>query len=422
MEQVTRNTRRKVLVITGVFPPMAIAEGDHVARLSQGLAERGYDVDVLTSTQADGATVKGCRVHAEMDNWNWASEAKILRFSADLKPDLIFIWFIGMAFEFHPMISLLPTRLKSVLPDTQVVTQITAPVGVRPKSHPFLTRAGLKLALLKVGGSYVSYEYGTILRDSDRFIAMAKPHLERFAEQMPGLEGKSVIIPPPPLITISAPGEASRLKGREMLGVPPEAPLFAYFGRLYVGKGLEYLIRGFAKVREQVPDARLAIIGGAAPDYFKSGWSVEDLYAIARETGVEDAISWTGEFPFETDDGSLYLRAADYAVLPFSEGAALNNSSIAACAAHGLPVVTTLGERPEAEFIDGENTLLVEPKDADALAEGMLRVFRDKALDARLRAGSAELTDRYFSWKATLDSTVRVFEDALQTSAMKEMA
>ncbi len=108
--------------------------------------------------------------------------------------------------------------------------------------------------------------------------------------------------------------------------------------------------------------------------------------------------------------------------MPFSEGAAVNNRSIAACAAHGLPVVTTLGERLEAEFVDGENTLLVEPKDADALAEGMLRVFRDKALDARLRAGSAELTDRYFSWKATLYSTVRVFEDALQTSAMKEMA
>jgi hypothetical protein len=52
----------------------------------------------------------------------------------------------------------------------------------------------------------------------------------------------------------------------------------------------------------------------------------------------------------------------------------------------------------------------------------MLRVFRDKALDARLRAGSAELTDRYFSWKATLDSTVRVFEDALQIPAAREVA
>lgn len=409
----------KVLVITGVFPPMPIAEGDHIARLSQGLADRGYSVDVLTSTQADGKSVKGCRVHAEIDHWNWASQSKVLRFAEDLNPDLIFIWFIGMAFEFHPMISLIPTRLKAALPDTQIVTQITAPVGVRPKDHPFLTRLNLKLSARALGGGHISYEYGTILRDSDRVIAMAKPHLERFAEHLPGLEDKSVIIPPPPLIPMSVPGEASRLKGREMLGVPADAPLFAYFGRLYVGKGLEYLIRGFAKVRTEVPDARLAIIGGAAPDYFKSGWSVDDLHAIAREEGIEDAISWTGEFPFDTDAGSLYLRAADYAVLPFSEGAALNNSSIAACAAHDLPVITTLGDRPEPEFIDGENVLLVQPKDADALAEGMLRTLRDAALTERLRAGSVDLTKKYFSWDATLDSTMNVFGDALDTAAVR---
>lgn len=251
---------------------------------------------------------------------------------------------------------------------------------------------------------------------------MAKPHLERFAEHMPGLENKSVIIPPPPLIPMSVPGEASRLKGRAMLGVPADVPLFAYFGRLYVGKGLEYLIRGFARVRAQVHDARLAIIGGAAPDYFKSGWSVDDLHAIAREEGIENAISWTGEFPFDTDAGSLYLRAADYAVLPFSEGAALNNSSIAACAAHDLPVITTLGDRPEPEFVDGENVLLVTPKDSDALAEGMLRVLKDVELAERLRAGSAALTKQYFSWGATLDSTVKIFEDALATTAVREPA
>jgi len=414
--------KTRVLVITGVFPPMPIAEGDHIARLSEGLAARGYSVDVLTSTKANGKSVKGCRVHPEMDNWNWASQGKVLRFAQDLKPDLIFIWFIGMAFEFHPMISLLPTRLKVAMPETQIVTQITAPVGVRPKEHPFLTRANLKLSALTLGGGNISYEYGTILRDSDRVIAMAKPHLERFAEHMPGLEEKSVIIPPPPLIPMSVPGAASRQKGREMLGVQADAPLFAYFGRLYVGKGLEYLIRGFAKVRAQVPDARLAIIGGAAPDYFKSGWSVDDLHAIAREEGIEDAISWTGEFPFDTDAGSLYLRAADYAVLPFSEGAALNNSSIAACAAHDLPVITTLGDRPEPEFVDGENVLLVQPKDSEALADGMLRVLNDATLADRLRAGSDALTKRYFSWDATLDSTVKVFGDALESVAIREPA
>jgi glycosyltransferase involved in cell wall biosynthesis len=403
----------RILVITGVFPPMAIAESDHIARLSEGLAARGYDIHVLTGRDVDAGAVKGCRVHAEMTDWSWRSQAKLERFAREMKPDLVFIWFIGSAFGMHPMISLLPARLKATMPDVKIVTQITAPVGVRPKNHPFLTRAFRKLSALAIGGGNISYEYGVLLRDSDRVVAMAESHLQRYSLQMPGLESKSAIIPPPPLILMSEPGEASRAKGREMLGVPADVPLFAYFGRIYEGKGLEYLIRAFRTVRDQLPSARLAIIGGATPDWFKSGWRPEELTDLAKQAGVHDAISWTGEFPFDTDAGSLYLRAADYAVLPFDEGAALNNSSIAACMAHGLPVITTRGERPELAFNDAGNVLLCTPKDTEALAGAMLRLHRDAALSAQLRLGSDDLTVRLFSWQATLDRTVAVFDDVL---------
>ncbi len=412
----------RVLVITGVFPPMAIAESDHIARLSEGLAARGYDIHVLTGRNLDASAAKGCRVHAEMTDWSWRSQAKLERFARQIKPDIVFIWFIGSAFGMHPMISLLPARLKASMPDVKIVTQITAPVGVRPKNHPFLTRALLKLSTRAIGGGNISYEYGVLLRDSDRVVALAEAHLQRFGLHMPGLKSKSAIIPPPPLILMSEPGEASRAKGREMLGVPADVPLFAYFGRLYEGKGLEYLIRAFRTVRDELPTARLAIIGGPTPDWFKSGWRPEELIHLAKETGVDDAISWTGEFPFETDKGSLYLRAADYAVLPFDEGAALNNSSIAACMAHGLPVITTRGERPELAFHDAGNVLLCKPKDVEALAGAMLRLHRDEALAAQVRRGSADLTALHFSWQATLARTVAVFDDVLGTAQARASA
>ena len=99
----------------------------------------------------------------------------------------------------------------------------------------------------------------------------------------------------------------------------------------------------------------------------------------------------------------------------------MNNSSIAACAAHGLPVITTHNERPEPEFVDGENVLLCNAKDAGALAEGMLKVLNDPPLADRLRKGSADLTGRYFSWDATLNSTQKVFDEALK-EAVREPA
>jgi glycosyltransferase involved in cell wall biosynthesis len=107
------------------------------------------------------------------------------------------------------------------------------------------------------------------------------------------------------------------------------------------------------------------------------------------------------------------LRASDVAVLPFAEGAALNNSSIAACAAHSLPTVTTCGKQPEPAFVDGKNTLLVPVGNADALAAAMIRLGSDAALRTQLRTGIQALQAEHFSWETSVNRTVAVFEDAL---------
>ena len=52
----------------------------------------------------------------------------------------------------------------------------------------------------------------------------------------------------------------------------------------------------------------------------------------------------------------------------------------------------------------------------------MLRTLKDASLAARLRAGSVDLTKKYFSWDATLDSTMKVFGDALETAAVRAPA
>jgi glycosyltransferase involved in cell wall biosynthesis len=405
--------RPKVLVITGVFPPTPIAEADHIARLSGELAARGYSIDVLTSRNAAIADAPGCRVHRVMPSWRWADRARLVRFAREINPDIIFIWFIGHAYEFHPMITFAPTYLKAALPQVKVVTQITAPVGSRPKRYPLATRFLQKVTVFASGTNQIDYAYGTLMRDSDRFVAMASTHLERFADALPDLAAKSAVIPPPPLVPMSPPGEASRLRGRELLGVEKSAPVFTYFGRLYRGKGLETLIDAFAIVRKTMPDARLAIVGGPIAVQLEGAWKIEDLHARAERLGVDESIFWTGEFPFDSDIGSLYLRASDFAVLPFDEGAALNNSSIAACAAHDLPVITTLGKQIEPDFIDSENTLLVPASDAQALANAMTRLASDPALQARLRIGIQALGRTHFSWDASVNRTVAVFDDVL---------
>lgn len=403
---------RKILVITGVFPPMAIAEADHIARLAAELGGAGYSVDVLTSAVADIPETPNCTVHPVMTGWKWRDRANLRRFALQVRPDLILIWFVGPAFQFHPMITFAASALKAALPGVRIITQVTAPLGARPKQFPLPSRLLLKAATFSSGRENVDYAFGTLLRDSDRVVAMAGPHLKRLAMMMPDLEAKSAIIPPPPLIVMSAPGEDSRTRGREMLKARDDDLVFVYFGRLYRGKGLETLIDAFASVTKMVPNARLAIVGGPVVDR-GDGWKVEDLHAQAGRLGLSDRISWSGEFAFDSDAGSLYLRAGDIAVLPFAEGAALNNSSLAAAAGHDLPVITTNSEHPEPDLVDGENMILVPPLDAHRLAEAMIRLAGDRELQSRLREGVRRLAEKHFTWSGSVASTVAVIEDTL---------
>ncbi len=406
--------RRKILVISGVFPPSQMAEGDHVLHICRMLTERGFEVEVLTK-KGSVATGLPFAVHAIMDKWSWFELPRLVSVARRLSPDAVFLYFVGHAYDLHPMITFVPTILKRLLPAVTVTTQITVPVGSVTRFHSVATRLLRRAVAALAGGRDVDYSFGTLLRDSDRVIVMATPHLRTLELTYPALAAKTTLIPPPALTIMSPDTRETRARGRRALGVPDADFLFAYFGRLYRGKGLETLLEAFQIVRTRHPGARLAIIGGEAGDClarFKEDWHSDSLRELVRQLDIEDSVVWTGEFPWDSDAGSAYLRAVDVAVLPFDAGVQLNNSSFATVAGHGLPTVTTRGAELEGPFLDGENVVLCLPRDPTALASAMARLLEDQALRTRLRAGIEALSKEWFSWDKSIDRTIAAFHIA----------
>jgi glycosyltransferase involved in cell wall biosynthesis len=346
-----------------------------------------------------------------MCNWNWAELPRLVRQAKKFAPDVIFLWFIGISYRLHPMIVFAPTILKWALSGPSFVTQITFPIGCSPERHSLLTRAAVK-ALSLVFPSAIDYRYGTLFRDSDRIVAMAEAHLNEFARAWPQAAPKCVLVPPPPLLPMSPPGAATRMRGRRLLGIDAEDFVFAYFGRLYQHKGLETLFEAFQRVRRRHSNVKLAVVGGLLNVNYDD-WRIEPLYEHARTLGIQEHVVWSGEFPWDSDVGSTYLRGADAAVLPFDKGISLNNSSFAAVAAHGLPTITTRGTVLEEPFHDGENVLLCPPRDPAALASSMERLLLDGELRKRLGSGIAAFAREWFSWDLALDRTIAAFGIAL---------
>lgn len=153
-----------------------------------------------------------------------------------------------------------------------------------------------------------------------------------------------------------------KASARAGLGLPVDAELIVYVGRLDVRKGLIELIESMAALRKTRPAARCCILG----DGSDRAVLVE---AIAR-TGTNEMVQLVP--PCSTGGVARWMQAADLITLPsYKEGCP--NVVIEALAS-GRPVVATnVGGIPE--LMDETCGALVPPRDVPALTGALDRTL-----------------------------------------------
>jgi glycosyltransferase involved in cell wall biosynthesis len=177
---------------------------------------------------------------------------------------------------------------------------------------------------------------------------------------------------------------------RPRLGIPDEAPLLLYVGRIAAGKGIDHLL---AAVRE-LPDAHLVISG---PD---------DRHGIATDGERVHALPMSDEPPRQ-----LYPQA-DVFVLA-SEGESFGMVAAEAAAA-GTPVIVSDRCGIAGFFEDGE--ALVVPYERAAIVEAIRRVLSDGALREQLAHGGPAAARR-MSWETVTDVQERIYTDVAARNA-----
>jgi uncharacterized protein (TIRG00374 family) len=174
--------------------------------------------------------------------------------------------------------------------------------------------------------------------------------------------------------------EAGR-RWRQEAGIPAAAKLIGSITRFYPEKGTTFLIAAMPLILQQVPEARLVLWG--------DGPERPQLEAQVRSCGLADRVRFAGFVP----DAARYLTLLDCFVLPScSEGSPF---VLFEALAAGRPIVATgVGGIPEL-VRDGQEALLVPPRDAQALAEALIRVLRDEALAGQLGRAAKRVSERY---------------------------
>jgi glycosyltransferase involved in cell wall biosynthesis len=395
----------KLLIVSSQYPPRPSPESAHTLLLCEQLAARGVEVDLLTSELLPGFPApKGFQLHPRMKSWNWSQFPNLLFSIRRLRPDAVLLIYIDWIYGCHPMITFAPAILRWLHPRTRFVTQFENVSGASGIISPDGTKSRFAkwFASLLAGRRGLHPTYGSLLRDSSHIIALSEKHAEAFAIAHPGVSSKIRVIPAAPATRFASeekPGSA-RQRGRMLLGLSEQDLVLAYFGYVYLMKGVETLLAAFGSLP---PDTRLVIIGSSGDIGY-----LEKLHELSRSAGGAERVIWAGHCKPEVEFASLYLHAADICVLPFNDGVWLNNSSFAVAASHGLPIVTTRGKSLEAPLLDGENVRLCPPNDSVALAATIAELIRSPETRKRLATGARKLAENCFSWDRVIESTLKV--------------
>lgn len=216
-----------------------------------------------------------------------------------------------------------------------------------------------------------------------------------------------VVVSPGTDVEMFTPGtDRNTERSRRLLGIPLDAELVAFVGRLQQFKGPQVLIRATAEMVQRNPGRKLRVIicGGAS-----GAAATERQYMeLARELGVARRIRFLDPRPPE-ELVTIYQAADIVAVPSYNESFGLVAMEAQAC---GTPVVAArVGGLPVA-VAEGETGLLVDGHGTADWADALESLLDDD--DTRLRmAGEAVQHAANFSWSASASQLASVYNEAL---------
>ena len=229
------------------------------------------------------------------------------------------------------------------------------------------------------------------LETADMIIATS-PQEQEHMRSLVSTKGNIMVIPCG--TNIDCFGSVDREAGRAKIGVDSDTKLVMYAGRFDERKGIETLVRAFA--RDEVKshqNAKLMIVGGSTPGE-KDGIERNRIGEIVEELDIADRTEFTGRVKHE--DLAYYYAAADVCVVP-SHYEPFGLVAIEAMASR-TPVIASNVGGLKFSVADYKTGLLVPPKDEVAFAKAIDSTLADNEWRKELGENARKRVEAKFSW------------------------
>ncbi len=194
------------------------------------------------------------------------------------------------------------------------------------------------------------------------------------------------------------PEEKARI--RQELNLPQDSPLAVFVGRMAPEKKLPWLIRAFATVVREIPNAILALVG--------DGSLCPELRQLVMSLDLDRNVIFTGRL---NSDGVLnWLQAGDvFSLISAIEG--LPCSLIEAMSTGLPPVVSDIPAH--TQLVENEsNGIVTELGNEDSIARGLVRLLSDPEARDRMGAACRQRIEEQFSTAKVGDCYETLFAEA----------
>jgi glycosyltransferase involved in cell wall biosynthesis len=367
----------------------------HVAYLTAGLRERGYDTTLVAGSLARGedsmAFVADARDVEIVRIDELGREISPLR---DLVATLRLAWLIRK--ERPDILHTHTAKAGTVGRVAALLAGRRGPPIVVHTFHGHVLRGyfgPLRSSFFRLLERWLAARTTALIAVSpqvrDDLVALGIAPRERFAVIRLGIElGERV-----------AAEQNGRDESRRYLGIGPDRFAVGWIGRMTAVKRTDDVLVAFKRLQEEGVDAVLCMVGDG-PDR-------PQLERRAHELGVVRDTLFLGY----QEEVAPFYAAFDALVLPSSnEGTPV--SAIEALAA-GRPVVATrVGGVPDV-VVEGEDGFLVEPGATDHLADRLAELARDPELRERMgEAGRQRVLPRY-AVERLVDDVDRLYRELL---------
>jgi D-inositol-3-phosphate glycosyltransferase len=255
-----------------------------------------------------------------------------------------------------------------------------------------------------------------VVAEADRLVCNTDAEARQLVELYGADPGRIVTIPPGVDLARFRPGDGAA--ARRAWGVPPDAVVLAFAGRIQPLKAPDVLLHATATLLERDPALRerlvVLVVGGPSGSGLAEPTGLQQL---AGRLGLDDVVRF---LPPQPADGLVEVfRAADVVAVPsHNESFGLVALEAQAC---GTPVVAArVGGLPVA-VADGRSGLLVDGHGAGAWADALGAVALDPTRRAALSTGAVAHARR-FSWDRTTDALLDTYAGAAAEFAERQAA